>query len=204
MGCDQDGLAFLPGGSGSFDPEPGRWPSGRRFVPHRTSEPRVTSASPISSPPKKGPPPLTRARRGPTPSPSPPPLPTDPTDGWRHLHHLRHRRHLRHRCPRRLRRHLLHRRPRRRPHAASRSGGSTVCSAAEDAAGEVYASHGWHQQCRVGTSRPYKLQDCANRTWRAATTVIAFRRPSFGGGAGAQKRVILCFARSERACRDKL
>ena len=41
MGCDQDGLAFLPGGSGSFDPEPGRWPSGRRFVPHWTSGPRA-------------------------------------------------------------------------------------------------------------------------------------------------------------------
>ena len=37
----QSTFAFSLGGSGSFDPEPGRWPSGRRFVPHRTSEPRM-------------------------------------------------------------------------------------------------------------------------------------------------------------------
>ena len=56
----------------------------------------------------------------------------------------------------------------------------------------------------MGTSRPHKPQDCANRTGRVAATVMRCRRPSFGGGAGAQKRVILCFARSERACSNKL
>ena len=66
------GLAFLPGGSGSFDPEPGRWPSGRRFVPHWTSEPRAArhrSAVAITAVPDAAAVACREHRHSPTPTP---------------------------------------------------------------------------------------------------------------------------------------
>ena len=66
-------LTFLPGGSGSFDPEPGRWPSGRRFVPHWTSEPRAArhrSAVAITAVPDAAAVARRRRRHSPMPTPS--------------------------------------------------------------------------------------------------------------------------------------
>ena len=66
-------LTFLLGGSGSFDPEPGRWPSGRRFVPHRTSEPRAAhhrSAVAITAVPDVAAVARRRRRHSPMPTPS--------------------------------------------------------------------------------------------------------------------------------------